>query len=101
MRYDEFQHRTDSNHDFRCGRRSAHPLRADTQEVRDEVSAGDASFRAGHAHGLLLRTNDLLRSYTDPDYRREKLRYLNLGLDLEFLADDDRLGCLRRRTYPQ
>jgi Tn3 transposase DDE domain len=24
-----------------------------------------------------LRTNDLLRSYTDPDYRREKLRYLN------------------------
>ena len=38
---------------------------------------GDASFRAGHAHGLLLRTNDLLRSYTDPDYRREKLRYLN------------------------
>ena len=21
--------------------------------------------------------NDLLRSYTDPDYRREKLRYLN------------------------
>jgi TnpA family transposase len=38
---------------------------------------GDASFRAGHAHGLLLRTNDLLRSYTDPDYRREKLRYSN------------------------
>jgi Tn3 transposase DDE domain len=38
---------------------------------------GDASFRAGHAHGLLLRTNDLLRSYTDPDYRREKLCYLN------------------------
>jgi TnpA family transposase len=38
---------------------------------------GDASFRAGHAHGLLLRTNDLLRSYTDSDYRREKLRYLN------------------------
>jgi hypothetical protein len=25
----------------------------------------------------LRRTNDLLRSYTDPDYRREKLRYLN------------------------
>ena len=24
-----------------------------------------------------MRTNDLLRSYTDPDYRREKLRYLN------------------------
>jgi hypothetical protein len=24
-----------------------------------------------------LRTNDLLRSYADPDYRREKLRYLN------------------------
>jgi hypothetical protein len=24
-----------------------------------------------------LRTNDLLRSYTEPDYRREKLRYLN------------------------
>jgi hypothetical protein len=25
----------------------------------------------------LLRTNDLLRSYADADYRREKLRYLN------------------------
>jgi TnpA family transposase len=25
----------------------------------------------------LLRTNDLLRYYADPDYRREKLRYLN------------------------
>ena len=29
---------------------------------------GGASFRAGHAHGLLLRTNDLLRSYTDPHW---------------------------------
>jgi len=38
---------------------------------------GGARFRAGHSHGLLLRTNDLLRCYADPDYRREKLRYLN------------------------
>ena len=46
-------------------------------ELQGAARNGDASFRAGHAHGLLLRTNDLLRSYTDPDYRREKLRYLN------------------------
>ena len=46
-------------------------------ELQGATRNGDASFRAGHAHGLLLRTNDLLRSYTDPDYRREKLRYLN------------------------
>ena len=46
-------------------------------EMQGAARHGDASFRAGHAHGLLLRTNDLLRSYTDPDYRREKLRYLN------------------------
>lgn len=46
-------------------------------EMQGSARQGDASFRAGHAHGLLLRTNDLLRSYTDPDYRREKLRYLN------------------------
>jgi TnpA family transposase len=46
-------------------------------ELQGAARQGDASFRAGHAHGLLLRTNDLLRSYTDPDYRREKLRYLN------------------------
>ena len=46
-------------------------------EMQGAARYGDASFRAGHAHGLLLRTNDLLRSYTDPDYRREKLRYLN------------------------
>ena len=46
-------------------------------ELQGAARDGDASFRAGHAHGLLLRTNDLLRSYTDPDYRREKLRYLN------------------------
>jgi len=46
-------------------------------ELQGAARHGDASFRAGHAHGLLLRTNDLLRSYTDPDYRREKLRYLN------------------------
>ena len=46
-------------------------------ELQGAARHGDASFRAGHAHGLLLRTNDLLRSYTDTDYRREKLRYLN------------------------
>ena len=46
-------------------------------ELQGAARYGDASFRAGHAHGLLLRTNDLLRSYTDPDYRRERLRYLN------------------------
>jgi hypothetical protein len=46
-------------------------------ELQGAARHGDASFRAGHAHGLLLRTNDLLRSYTDPDYRREKLLYLN------------------------
>jgi TnpA family transposase len=46
-------------------------------EMQGAARDGDASFRAGHAHGLLLRTNDLLRSYTDSDYRREKLRYLN------------------------
>jgi len=46
-------------------------------EFQGAARHGDASFRAGHAHGLLLRTCDLLRSYTDPDYRREKLRYLN------------------------
>jgi Tn3 transposase DDE domain len=46
-------------------------------ELQGAARDGDASFRAGHAHGLLLRTNDLLRSYTDSDYRREKLRYLN------------------------
>jgi hypothetical protein len=46
-------------------------------EVQGAARHSDASFRAGHPHGLLLRTNDLLRSYTDPDYRREKLRYLN------------------------
>jgi TnpA family transposase len=46
-------------------------------ELQGAARHGDASFRAGHAHGLLLRTNDLLRAYTDPDYRREKLRYLN------------------------
>jgi TnpA family transposase len=46
-------------------------------EMQGAARSGDASFRAGHSHGLLLRTNDLLRSYTDPDYRREKLRYLN------------------------
>jgi TnpA family transposase len=46
-------------------------------ELQGAARHGDASFRAGHAHGLLLRTNDLLRSYTDQDYRREKLRYLN------------------------
>jgi TnpA family transposase len=46
-------------------------------EMQGAARHGDASFRAGHAHGLLLRTNDLLRSYADPDYRREKLRYLN------------------------
>ncbi len=46
-------------------------------ELQGAARHGDASFRAGHAHGLLLRTNDLLRSYTNPDYRREKLRYLN------------------------
>ncbi len=46
-------------------------------ELQGAARHGDTSFRAGHAHGLLLRTNDLLRSYTDPDYRREKLRYLN------------------------
>jgi hypothetical protein len=48
-----------------------------TIELESAARHGDASFRAGHAHGLLLRTNDLLRSYTHPDYRREKLRYLN------------------------
>ena len=46
-------------------------------ELQGAARSGDASFRAGHAHGLLLRTNDLLRCYTDLDYRREKLRYLN------------------------
>jgi TnpA family transposase len=46
-------------------------------EMQGGARNGDASFRAGHSHGLLLRTNDLLRSYTDPHYRREKLRYLN------------------------
>jgi TnpA family transposase len=46
-------------------------------EMQGAARDGDASFRAGHAHGLLLRTNDLLRSYSDSDYRREKLRYLN------------------------
>jgi len=46
-------------------------------EMQGATRGADASFRAGHAHGLLLRTNDLLRSYTDHDYRREKLRYLN------------------------
>jgi TnpA family transposase len=46
-------------------------------EMQGAARNVDASFRAGHAHGLLLRTNDLLHSYTDPDYRREKLRYLN------------------------
>lgn len=46
-------------------------------EMQGAARFGNASFRAGHAHRLLLRTNDLLRSYKDPDYRREKLRYLN------------------------
>ncbi len=46
-------------------------------EMQGAARHGDASFRAGHAHGLLLRTNDLLRSYADPDYRRDKLRYLD------------------------
>jgi TnpA family transposase len=46
-------------------------------ELQGAAGTADAGYRAGHAHGLLLRTNDLLRSYTDPDYRREKLRYLN------------------------
>lgn len=48
-----------------------------TIELQGATRHGDASFRAGHAHGLLLRTNDLLKSYTEPDYRREKLRCLN------------------------
>jgi hypothetical protein len=30
-------------------------------ELQGAARHGDASFRAGHAHGLLLRTNDLLR----------------------------------------
>jgi TnpA family transposase len=34
-------------------------------------------FGPGTRMGLLLRTNDVLRSYTVPDYRRKKLRYLN------------------------
>jgi hypothetical protein len=34
-------------------------------------------FGPGTRTGLLLRTNDLLLSYTDSDYRREELRYLN------------------------
>jgi TnpA family transposase len=46
-------------------------------ELQGTAGHRDASFRAGHAHGLLLRTNDLLRSYSDSDYRREKLRDLN------------------------
>ena len=46
-------------------------------ELQGAARDGDASVRAGHAHGLLLRTNDLLRSYTDSNYRREKLSYLN------------------------
>jgi hypothetical protein len=41
----------------------------DAIEMQDAARNRDASFRAGHAHGLLLRTNDLLRSYTDADYR--------------------------------
>ena len=46
-------------------------------ELQGAALRGEPGFRARHAHGLLLRTNDLLRSYTDADYRREKLRYLN------------------------
>jgi hypothetical protein len=56
-----------------CGRLSA----TMAIELQGAALRGEPGFRAGHAHGLLLRTNDLLRSYTDADYRREKLRYLN------------------------